>query len=1138
MNPSRTLAPRRAGLFPRVRLAGALLTAGLLSAAVDLHAQCTPTNITLSVVIASGSDWNTAKKWSDQNPASVSAGANPCDTYECLPGSRLRSPNGATYAMFPGVLLTMDGNSVHVNGNSGNPSGVGEIRFKQGANTGGSLSMDYGTNYFNKLVMNGGQLDLGNDGTCVIDGELNIAAPSSMYNDGPNDRGYVVIGKLTGSARLEWWAVQNGLFTPSYFHNLNIAGNNNTFSGTWYVHDGVLVGTGTNALGTNTITIDSQGALLTTYNINNRNGNLILNGQMFLTQDDTFQSVIINGVGLTKGTHSFAELSASFTNFPATWAAYQGVESYTAGSGSITVLANNTTPVSFLSTPANQRVLTNTTATFAAAVSGPAQSIQWYSNNVALAGATNLTYTAGPVDPAYNNAVYKIVVANNINSVNASATLTIGNAVLVPGFVNRSVWIGTQYTRANTDGTTDVPSVTGVLTAFEDPINDNVNNFVDIVAGYFTPAVTTNYVFFVSSDDDTDLYLSTDNTPAGKNLIAQEPNWSNSRQWLSAASGGAAANSQKRSDQWSPDGGITVPWAAGIPLVAGTRYYIEAVHHQGTGGDNLAVTFSFSGDNDPANGSAPLLTGSLISGYFIDGGTVTITNAPKSGTLVEGHFTNLTVGVQASSPFVQYQWLRGGAAIPGATGTTYQTPVLFHATDDQAHYQVVASIPAGQTTTSAVATLTVLADTSPLLIAEAPGVVLNSLSTNNEIDLIFNKPITVATATNLANYQLSGATVLAADLVTNSSGLDKAWYGVVLTTSNLAAGTLYNLTVSGLHDIFGNVLAATNLPVTPSAFSWAAIGRSDWSADYYQSPFGNPTTIPVLPSRALAVGGRGFNLVNGGETFLNMDEDITFAYQLVQGNFDIAVQVQNLDPSVHSSVAGLMAREGIEPPGATRNFVPYRFQSIMVSPASDYTGTILPPFLPLWSRVTYGANMDDPIDQFGSFTTNYTKAAFPAVWLRMQRQLTDTNDVFVMSSSTNGTAWTILGDQNFVQNGDITTAMPTNLYVGVAYGAFIDQMGGVPAAFNVARDFAVRVRNFGPTGVLPVAVTLQNAGLTGPQLRFTFASQSGVSYVVEYKNALGGGSWTTLTTLPGTGGNLTVTDTAGSGKRFYRVRGQ
>src|SRR5439155_14992559 len=99
------------------------------------------------------------------------------------------------------------------------------------------------------------------------------------------------------------------------------------------------------------------------------------------------------------------------------------------------------------------------------------------------------------------------------------------------------------------------------------------------VSGLFTPTTSGNYVFFVCSDDDSDLFLSTDESPSKKRLIAQEQNWSADVQWQT--SGGNSLQGQRRSDQWSPDGGTTTPFSTGIPLTAGTKYYIEGVQHEG-----------------------------------------------------------------------------------------------------------------------------------------------------------------------------------------------------------------------------------------------------------------------------------------------------------------------------------------------------------------------------------------------------------------------------------------------------------------------------------------------------------------------------------------------------------------------------
>jgi len=54
--------------------------------------------------------------------------------------------------------------------------------------------------------------------------------------------------------------------------------------------------------------------------------------------------------------------------------------------------------------------------------------------------------------------------------------------------------------------------------------------------------------------------------------------------------------------------------------------------------------------------------------------------------------------------------------------------------------------------------------------------------------------------------------------------------------------------------------------------------------------------------------------------------------------------------------------------------------------------------------------------------------------------------------------------------------------------------------------------------------------------RLSFASQSGVSYTIQYKNSLLNATWTNLQTVTGTGGNMTIADaTGGQPMRFYRI---
>ena len=296
------------------------------------------TNFTLNfpgtnVVQPSGADWDSVSNW---NPgglsATVSVYANPGSTFELPTGSRLRTPTTAGVQLFPGVQLTVDGSGIFENTGNNNPTNVSELRFKSSA-----LSP---TNYFSRLVLNGGELDQGIGATEVIQGAMNVASSSIIYVDSTSaqDRGYQIDSWLTGSGDLFWHEWSGGLGGI----NLQVTGTTNTFSGQWIVDQGALVGVGTNSLGTNNIIVGTNGltaAVETLYNINNPNASLILgaNGQMFLHQNDTFGSVIINGTSLTNGTYSYGTLNTVYpANFPLIWVQQAG-STFTGASGQITV---------------------------------------------------------------------------------------------------------------------------------------------------------------------------------------------------------------------------------------------------------------------------------------------------------------------------------------------------------------------------------------------------------------------------------------------------------------------------------------------------------------------------------------------------------------------------------------------------------------------------------------------------------------------------------------------------------------------------------------------------------------------------------------------------------------------------------
>jgi Concanavalin A-like lectin/glucanases superfamily/Immunoglobulin I-set domain len=398
-------------------------------------------NITMSIQQASGANWDNTAAWSDGLGATDSSVQKPGSTYELLPGSRMRTPVTNTVALFPGIQLTVDGNGIFSN----NPAGgapVAEVRLKPPV-----LPVNNTSITFNKMIMNGGQVDLAPDagytGTLTLGGEIDILTNAPFYNDGTGGDGVGIYmsAYLNGSGSFEY----HGNFAGSIplnaaTNNLNIANPTNNFSGVWNVVSGILLGSAPGSLGTNTIIIGSQtstnAALETAYDINDPNATLFVYGQIFLHQNDTFKSVFINGVPLTNGTYSFATLNTAFPGtFPATWTKQTG-SSVNTGSGQIVVL---TSPLpAIVSQPQSVSVYPGQqTVTFSASAAGTQPlSYQWYTNgtfalsdNANRIGSISNVLTI-PIPAPADGADYTLVVTNVFGAVTSSvATLT----VLTPG---------------------------------------------------------------------------------------------------------------------------------------------------------------------------------------------------------------------------------------------------------------------------------------------------------------------------------------------------------------------------------------------------------------------------------------------------------------------------------------------------------------------------------------------------------------------------------------------------------------------------------------------------------------------------------------------------------------------------------
>jgi autotransporter-associated beta strand protein len=296
-------------------------------------------DITMSVVQGNPQDWNTAAHWSDGLSATESAAAKPGSTYRILPNAALRTPATGLSSTFPGNSLTIEGAGVF---NATIPgSGMGALLLKGDNNCVVTIP---------KLVMNGGQIfSFMNSGwTVTLAGEVEVLANTPIFAaEDTAARTIHLSAKLTGNGNVEYRGYTGGgTFQPAWVSSLNVSGAANTYGGTWNVIIGTLVGSAPGALGTNTITVGTQGALQTTYDINNPNAELILNGRLNLTRDHTFKAVTVNGTPLATGSYTFAQLNAAYpANFPAAWTGQPGALTETAASGSVTVIGSGATPI-------------------------------------------------------------------------------------------------------------------------------------------------------------------------------------------------------------------------------------------------------------------------------------------------------------------------------------------------------------------------------------------------------------------------------------------------------------------------------------------------------------------------------------------------------------------------------------------------------------------------------------------------------------------------------------------------------------------------------------------------------------------------------------------------------------------------
>ncbi len=417
------------------------------------------------------------------------------------------------------------------------------------------------------------------------------------------------------------------------------------------------------------------------------------------------------------------------------------------------------------------------------------------SGNYALSGG--LTFTLEPINdrsvrlltsPQTAGTQYTLTVNNMVdtaatpNTIDANSTANFRAFVLSRGFLKFEHWaniggVAVQNLLDSEHYLLDPPDTSGFITAFNSRTifpDDSHENYGARISGFLIPAVSGDYRFFIHSDDGGELALSTDSSRDNLVVIATEPGCCNN---FSEPTGHTRTSEP-------------------ISLVAGTAYAVQAFVKEGGGGDYIRIAWRLEGDTTPASALEPI-PGSFLATYANpDAASINFSQSPSTRTAAENTRTTFTAAATGSPAPLTFQWQRKAAGagsfsdIPGATGTSYQTPVLKQSTDDGAVYRVLARVP-GAEVPSAEATLTVIIDSTPPQVVSAVGG-----ENQKSVTLTFSEALIASGATTAGNYTIAGLTVSAATLKGDST--------VILTTSQQTAGTTYTVTVSNVKDSAGN----------------------------------------------------------------------------------------------------------------------------------------------------------------------------------------------------------------------------------------------------------------------------------------------------------------------------------------------
>jgi len=588
--------------------------------------------------------------------------------------------------------------------------------------------------------------------------------------------------------------------------------------------------------------------------------------------------------------------------------------------------------------------------------------------------------------------------------------------------------------------TTGTPVFTGYQTSFTTAQNV-ADNYTRRLSGWIIPPTTGLYTFWIASDDDSRLSLSTSASSSGIQDIATVGGWTGYQSW-------DEKSTQKSASKF---------------LIAGHPYYVEAVQSEGGGGDHVAVAWSGPGITRaviPGSVLVPAAPGISLSTPAPAAPSITLTSPSNGASFSAPASIPATATVtDNSNNITKVQFLDGGIVFAEDYAPPYSATLN---TSVPGPHPVKARVVyglTGATVDSSTATVTVTSGSLPSGWTGgdigAIGVA-GSSSYSGGVYTISGSGADIwgtsdefhfASTTMTGDGEIRARVTSQANthvwakagvMIRDTTAANSAHAMMVVTPGNGFAFQYRTTTGGGSSHIAGPALNAFpnnwvrltrsgNLItsyVSANGTTWTQVGQatitlgstisvglpvlSTDDAVLGSATFDNVAVTPYpLPWLTADIGTTGLagrseffgstHTLNGAGVIGGTADGFRFTYQALSGDGTIIARIPALGSTGTSARVGVMIRDTLA--ANSRNIF------MGVHGTAGYRWT---------RRTTAGGS---------TTTTNSSSGTVPNVWVRLVRSGT----TITASKSTNGTSWTTVGST--------TISFATNCYIGLAVGS-------------------------------------------------------------------------------------------------------